>query len=154
MIIKSKYFLIIMVLFLSCEGPLFEIPPEPDTTAPLVVITNPADNATLSDSVLVTIYASDNDEVNLVQLFINDSLVLDSMEAPYEYNWNTKEYTEDEFHNIRARAVDYANNDNQTSPVRVMVDNNDNIKQIIDHERCYFSSRLCDPFFTCIKNNS
>ena len=117
-----------MVLFLSCEGPLFEIPPEPDTTAPLVVITNPADNATLSDSVLVTIYASDNDEVKLVQLFINDSLVLDSMEAPYEYKWNTIEYTEDEFHNIRARAVDYANNDNQTSPVRVMVDNNDNIK--------------------------
>ena len=128
MIIKSKYLLMIMVLFLSCEGPLFEIPPEPDTTAPLVVITNPADNATLSDSVLVTIYASDNDEVKLVQLFINDSLVLDSMEAPYEYNWNTIEYTEDEFHNIRARAVDYANNDNQTSPVRVMVDNNDNIK--------------------------
>jgi len=126
--IQSKYLLIIMVLFLSCEGPLFEIPPEPDTTAPLVVITNPADNATLSDSVLVTIYASDNDEVKLVQLFINDSLVLDSMEAPYEYKWNTIEYTEDEFHNIRARAVDYANNDNQTSPVRVMVDNNDNIK--------------------------
>ena len=83
-----------MVLFLSCEGPLFEIPSEPDTTAPLVVITNPADNATLSDSVLVTIYSSDNDEVKLVQLFINDSLVLDSMEAPYEYNCNTKEYTE------------------------------------------------------------
>ena len=62
MIIKSKYLLMIMVLFLSCEGPLFEIPPEPDTTAPLVVITNPADNATLSDSVLVTIYASDNDK--------------------------------------------------------------------------------------------
>jgi hypothetical protein len=43
MINKSKYFLIIMLLFLGCEGPLFEIPPEPDTTAPLVVITNPAD---------------------------------------------------------------------------------------------------------------
>ena len=34
----------------------------------------------------------------------------------------------DEFHNISARAEDYANNDNQTSPVRVMVDNIDNIK--------------------------
>lgn len=128
MINKSKYFLIIMLLFLGCEGPLFEIPPEPDTTAPLVVITNPADNAILSDSVLITVYASDNDEVKLVQLFINDSLVLDSAEAPYEYKWNTIEYAEDEFHNIRARAVDYANNDNQTSPVRVMVDNIDNIK--------------------------
>ena len=77
---------------------------------------------------MITIYASDNDEVKLVQLFINDSLVLDSAEAPYEYKWNTIEYAEDEFHNIRARAVDYANNDNQTSPVRVMVDNIDNIK--------------------------
>ena len=117
-----------MFFLLSCEGPLFEIPPEPDTTAPLVVITNPADNAILSDSVLITVYASDNDEVKLVQLFINDSLVLDSAEAPYEYKWNTIEYAEDEFHNIRARAEDYANNDNQTSPVRVMVDNIDNIK--------------------------
>ncbi len=86
MIVRSKYWLILLILFLSCEGPLFEIPPEPDTTAPLVVITNPADQAILSDSVLVTIYASDNDEVKLVQLFINDSLVLDSAEAPYEYN--------------------------------------------------------------------
>ena len=128
MIFRSKYWLAILVLLLSCEGPLFEIPPEPDTPAPLVVITNPADQAILSDSVLVTIYASDNDEVKLVQLYINDSLVLDSAEAPYEYKWNTAEYAEDEFHNLRARAVDYANNDNQTSPVRVTVDNKDNIK--------------------------
>ena len=128
MIFRSKYWLAILVLLLSCEGPLFEIPPEPDTTAPLVVITNPADQAILSDSVLVTIYASDNDEVKLVQLYINDSLVLDSAEAPYEYKWNTAEYAEDEFHNLRARAVDYANNDNQTSPIRVTVDNKDNIK--------------------------
>tara|TARA_B100001105_G_scaffold14748_1_gene10755 strand:- start:566 stop:2251 length:1686 start_codon:yes stop_codon:yes gene_type:complete len=123
-----KYKWVSLFLILSCEGPLFEIPAEPDTTAPLVVITNPADNAILSDSVLITIYASDNDEVKLVQIFINDSLVLDSAEAPYEYKWNTIEYAEDEFHNIRARAEDYANNDNQTSPVRVMVDNIDNIK--------------------------
>ena len=87
--IKSKYILLIIYLFLSCEGPLFEIPAEPDTTAPLVVITNPADQAILSDSVLITVYASDNDEVKLVQLFINDSLVLDSAEAPYEYKWKT-----------------------------------------------------------------
>ena len=79
MIFHSKYWLIILVLFLSCEGPLFEIPPEPDTTAPLVVITNPADQSTLSDSVLVTIYASDNDEVKLVQLYINDYRFLDHL---------------------------------------------------------------------------
>ena len=128
MILRLKYYIIILIVLLSCEGPFFEIPPEPDTTAPLVEITNPADQGVLSDSVLVTIYASDNDAIKTVQLYINDSLVLDSAEAPYQYFWNTLDYTEDQFHNLRARAVDFANNDNQTSPVRVIVDNNDNIK--------------------------
>ena len=119
-----------MLFILSCEGPIFEIPPEPDTTPPLVEITNPADQGILSDTVLVTIYATDNDDVNIVQLYINDSLVLDldSAIAPYEYKWNTNEYDEDEYHNLLARAVDFAGNDNQTSPIRVMIDNNDNIK--------------------------
>ncbi|MFL3013196.1 MAG: Ig-like domain-containing protein [Candidatus Neomarinimicrobiota bacterium] len=125
---RINYLFIAFLLILSCEGPLFEIPPEPDTTAPLVEITNPADQGVLSDSVLVTIYASDNDAVNLVQLYINDSLVLDSAESPYQYSWNTKEYEEDEYHNLRARAVDFAGNDNQTSPIRVLIDNQDNVK--------------------------
>ena len=128
MLYRIYYLLIAFIFILSCEGPLFEIPPEPDTTAPLIEITNPADQGVLSDSVLVTIYASDNDAVNLVQLYINDSLVLDSAESPYQYNWNTKEYLEDEYHNLRARAVDFAGNDNQTSPVRVLIDNEDNVK--------------------------
>jgi len=128
MIIRLKYFVIILIVLLSCEGPFFEIPPEPDTTAPLVEITNPADQGVLSDSVLVTIYASDNDAVKLVQLYINDSLVLDSAEAPYQFSWNTVHYAEDQYHNLRARAIDFAGNDNQTSPIRVIVDNNDNIK--------------------------
>ena len=128
MLSRINYLLIAFLFIVSCEGPLFEIPPEPDTTAPLIEITNPADQGVLSDSVLVTIYASDNDAVNLVQLYINDSLVLDSAESPYQYDWNTKEYLEDEYHNLRARAVDFAGNDNQTSPVRVLIDNEDNVK--------------------------
>ena len=41
MILRLKYYVIILIVLLSCEGPFFEIPPEPDTTAPLVEITNP-----------------------------------------------------------------------------------------------------------------
>ena len=51
MILRLKYYVIILIVLLSCEGPFFEIPPEPDTTAPLVEITNPADQGVLSDSV-------------------------------------------------------------------------------------------------------
>ena len=76
------YIILIVFFIFSCEGPIFEIPPEPDTTAPLIEITNPADQGVLSDTVLVTMYASDNDEVNIVQLYINDSLVLDSAKSP------------------------------------------------------------------------
>ena len=126
--LSIKHIILIVFFILSCEGPIFEIPPEPDTTAPLIEITNPADQGVLSDTVLVTMYASDNDEVNIVQLYINDSLVLDSAKSPYQYKWNTNNYDEDEYHNLLARAVDFAGNDNQTSPIRVMVDNNDNIK--------------------------
>ena len=54
MLYRINYLLIAFLFILSCEGPLFEIPPEPDTTAPLVEITNPADQGVLSDSVLVT----------------------------------------------------------------------------------------------------
>ena len=126
--LSIKHIILVVFFILSCEGPIFEIPPEPDTTAPLIEITNPADQGVLSDTVLVTMYASDNDEVNIVQLYINDSLVLDSAKSPYEYKWNTNDYEEDEYHNLLARAVDFAGNDNQTSPIRVMVDNNDNIK--------------------------
>ena len=126
--VSIKHIILFVFFILSCEGPIFEIPPEPDTTAPLIEITNPADQGVLSDTVLVTMYASDNDEVNIVQLYINDSLVLDSAKSPYQYKWNTNNYDEDEYHNLLARAVDFAGNDNQTSPIRVMVDNNDNIK--------------------------
>ena len=38
------------------------------------------------------------------------------------------QYEEDEYHNLRARAVDFAGNDNQTSPIRVLIDNQDNVK--------------------------
>ena len=38
MLSRINYLLIAFLFILSCEGPLFEIPPEPDTTAPLIEI--------------------------------------------------------------------------------------------------------------------
>ena len=77
MMIKLKYLFLALILVMGCEGPIFEIPPSEDTTAPLVTITNPADQAVLADTILVTIYAFDNSGLNNVQLFIDDSLVFD-----------------------------------------------------------------------------
>ena len=49
--LSIKHIILIVFYILSCEGPIFEIPPEPDTTAPLVEITNPADQSPAEEKV-------------------------------------------------------------------------------------------------------
>ena len=140
----QKLFLFILFLVLGCDGPFFEIPAEADTTAPLIVITSPASGSTLSDTVQISLYASDNDAVKNIELYINDSLVKDSLQDPYYYLWDTKNYKEDIDHFIQAKAIDYAGNTNQTLPTRITVNNKDNINP---------NGSLLYPFSGQILNN-
>ena len=121
------YFSIISMLFLSCEGPFFDVPADEDSIPPTLTITFPADQSILSDSVLISAYAFDNVGLEKVTLYLNDSIVHESTEGPYEYKWSTLENAEDEVHTIRAKAVDLAGNENFTSTIQVLVDNQDNI---------------------------
>ena len=121
------YFSIILMLFLSCEGPFFDVPADEDSIPPTLTITFPADQSILSDSVLISAYAFDNVGLEKVTLYLNDSIVHESTEGPYEYKWSTLENAEDEFHTIRAKAVDLAGNENFTSTIQVLVDNQDNV---------------------------
>ena len=115
------------MLFLSCEGPFFDVPADEDSIPPTLTITFPADQSILSDSVLISAYAFDNVGLEKVTLYLNDSIVHESTEGPYEYRWSTLENAEDEFHTIRAKAVDLAGNENFTNTIQVLVDNQDNI---------------------------
>ena len=115
------------VLILSCEGPIFEIPKDPDSTPPVLTITFPPDQSILSDTVLVTAYAFDNDELKMVTVYLNDSIVIESKEEPFEFFWITKDYEEDKSFTIYAVAEDISGNRNQTHPIQVVVDNEDNI---------------------------
>ena len=121
------YLSIVLMLFLSCEGPFFDVPADEDSIPPTLTITFPADQSILSDSVLISAYAFDNVGLEKVTLYLNDSIVHESTEGPYEYNWSTLENAEDEFHTIRAKAVDLAGNENFTNTIQVLVDNQDNI---------------------------
>ena len=121
------YLSIILMLFLSCEGPFFDVPADEDSIPPTLTITFPADQSILSDSVLISAYAFDNVGLEKVTLYLNDSIVHESTEGPYEYKWSTLENAEDEFHTIRAKAVDLAGNENFTNTIQVLVDNQDNI---------------------------
>ena len=72
---KNIYFYITFMLLLSCEGPFFDVPADEDSIPPTLTITFPADQSILSDSVLISAYAFDNVGLDLVTLYLNDSVV-------------------------------------------------------------------------------
>ena len=123
----KHYYLFLGLLFLSCEGPVFDVPADEDSIPPTLTITFPADQSVLSDTVLITAYAFDNVELEMVTLYLNDSIVHESKEGPFEYSWSTMNAEEDEHHTIRAKAQDLAGNVNYTNTIQVLVDNQDNI---------------------------
>ena len=48
------------MLNVNCEGPVFDVPADKDSTPPTLTITFPADQSVLSDTVTITAYAFDN----------------------------------------------------------------------------------------------
>ncbi|MEZ5360665.1 MAG: Ig-like domain-containing protein [Candidatus Zixiibacteriota bacterium] len=67
--------------------------PDPnDIDPPTVSIVSPADSSVVprDDSVLITINASDDTGIRRIYLSINDVLVYDQVDAPYEYYWDTR----------------------------------------------------------------
>lgn len=127
MIRRKHNYLFLGILFLSCEGPIFDVPADEDSIPPTLTITFPADQSVLSDTVLITAYAFDNVELELVTLYLNDSIVHESKQGPYEFSWMTTNAAEDENHTIRAKAQDLSGNVNYTNTIQVLVDNQDNI---------------------------
>ena len=127
MIRRKHNYLFLAILFLSCEGPIFDVPADEDSIPPTLTITFPADQSVLSDTVLITAYAFDNVELELVTLYLNDSIVHESKQGPYEFSWMTTNAAEDENHTIRAKAQDLSGNVNYTNTIQVLVDNQDNI---------------------------
>ena len=100
---------------------------EPDTTSPSVVILNPINQTTVSGDVTVSVNATDNEVISSVEIQINGQIISTITEEPYEFNWNTTEYSEDQNHSISATATDDSENSTQTQPISVFVDNQDNV---------------------------
>jgi PKD repeat protein len=97
--------------------------PPPDTTAPSVSISSPANGATVSGTINVTANASDNVGVASVQFRLDgvDAGPPDTS-APYSIAWNTTGAS-DGTHTISAVARDAAGNQTTSSPVSVTVSN-------------------------------
>ena len=130
MVTKNILLILLFILIFGCDGPYFKIPKEADSTPPLITITSPAQNEIVSDSVLIAIYAFDNDELETVELYLNDQLILAQKEGPFQIYWDTKNAEEDSYYFIQAKAIDINDNYNQTKRIQIYVDNLPNPDEI------------------------
>jgi thermitase len=81
----------------------------PDTTAPSVSISSPANGSTVAGTVNVNLSSSDNVAVTRTELFINGSLFGSSTTASASFSWDTTAFA-DGTYSLEARAYDAANN--------------------------------------------
>ena len=89
----NKLFPIVLaLLFFSCDE---DNPVASDTTAPIVTITFPLDNATLSAQTTISVNVVDDSDIDSVWFIVNGvSTFIDTI-APYEYSWDVCALTED-----------------------------------------------------------
>ncbi len=101
---------------------LDDAPPLPDTQAPTVSITAPADGAVVSGVVAVTASASDNVGVSNVQFYLDGALASTDNSVPYSWSWDSTTAT-NTAHALVATATDAAGNVGTSSTVTVTVSN-------------------------------
>lgn len=91
-----------------------------DNVPPQVVLTSPADGATVSGTVTIAADATDAAGVSRVEFFIDGALAASDVSAPYAHAWNTATATNGS-HVLAARAFDAAGNSGSAAPITVTV---------------------------------
>lgn len=122
-----------LLLFWSCEED------KGDKSAPEVSIVSPASGSTVNEIVTITCEATDNEEVEFVHFFVNDSL--DSFlvsKEPYIFEWNTISM-ENGTYSINAVAQDVNGNSAESSPISLTVDNSLSIPNSVEIENISYS---------------
>jgi subtilisin family serine protease len=93
-----------------------------DDIAPSTSITSPADASTVSGTVNVTVSASDNVGVSIVELYRNNVSVGTKTSSPYIFTWDTTREENGEY-TLQSKAYDKADNAGISSLITVNVSN-------------------------------
>ena len=114
----TSFSLIILILFLTACSE------EGDTSPPIINITEPAQNALVSEVTTIKCNVTDNDSVHFVELWV-DSIALGIIDSvvPYEFLWNTVPYQDSTEHVIMIVAEDMSGNISYSKPLYLLVDN-------------------------------
>ena len=112
---------LLSVLFLIYWGCEEEV--EEDTTPPTVSIQSPITNQTVNGIVNIIVETNDNEGINRVEFYINDSLSFTDTESPYQYDWNTLHYKEYSETIIKVISYDNSGNFTESQSILLTVDN-------------------------------
>jgi len=113
-------------LILCCEESI-----KPDTTPPTVSISSHSSGQTVGEIVTIVVTTQDNDGIDRVEYFINDSLELIDTESPFEYHWNTTMVEEGEYL-VKAISYDKSENSTESQPIMLMVNNSSYLPSSVD----------------------
>ncbi len=110
-------------VFTYCEKPV-----EPDTILPQVAITSPTDGSTVSEVVTITCISTDSEGVEKVELWVDGvSTGLTDETESYSFQWNTTTYDDSTTHTITVRSYDLSNNQADSDPITLVVDNRSSV---------------------------
>jgi hypothetical protein len=93
-----------------------------DNNAPIVSLSEPNNNTTVSGTVPITAVAVDNVGVTRVEFYMNNTLLSTDTTSPYSFNWNTTTVANGSY-TLTARAYDNAGNIGTSNAVAVTVAN-------------------------------
>ena len=119
--IKYSHIILIVIIVLlisACDEST-----QPDTTPPTVSIQSPITNNPVFEIVSIEVASSDNEGVERIDFYIDDSLHFQDYDVPYVYHWNTTGYDDQSEHLIKAISYDEAENFTETQPIILTVDN-------------------------------
>ena len=97
--------------------------PENDLTPPFVSIITPLSTQIVSDTVVITGFATDNHEVSEVMFYVNDQLIQTVTDSPFTASWITYDLPNDSEHILQITATDPSGNQSSAQPVLVTVVN-------------------------------
>jgi hypothetical protein len=120
---------IIFVIGFDSEGnstyhqPITVIVDNDDNIPPSGQFQNPIPGQTLDGFITIQIAATDNEEVNKIELSIN-GIPRDTLQfSPYSYSWNTQLENEDQYSVLSAIVTDDFGNQFPIPPISVFIDN-------------------------------
>ncbi len=96
--------------------------PEPDINPPVVTITDPTDESTVSGTISVKVDANDDEAIVKVELYKDGAIYLTDFTNPYEFEWDTTGDS-DGTYVLVAKAYDPSENCGESSPVTIEVSN-------------------------------